>query len=554
MVCEIEEIQLFQDTGVHTYLFKDFMKDSMGLKDVSYKLEIRAETEFKEYLEYIVREMRSSILFLAGYARSTIVSTNYNTKTHQFKKDFANNILGQLGISENHTLANLGSERIKGSEFGKAAINFYNASLLLTSNVKKTVYGDILRRLLPTSKASPSSINLTLASFERLMHVISKEYNLKNIDKKSSKIVTKISQKSTDVKKFITASTERLEIGQEVLGYNLFSEKQTGLNKFTTSNYRGRVQAEQTKYYPKIDASDGTNFMTTAERGNFANLSNASDFLTPANLVYGGKKITCSRGMSNIPVDAVKSFRMAKASMSFDMSRTNYPTRTQSDDITSNVMSSFNVSVGVSRTSILERSVDEEIDSLIDAKVYVGGNSYFVTSNPTPVFKNFKKLKEGGNAKILSIVSDVVPGRFLVQPNSIKSISDLQFSNKKSKIRALVSEKSIDLTEIPPQIKSMMSDSFQTNGNIDPLQNRESRAIIDETQKNIFLIKAHTGFEIGVEGFPDLNKPILQNMSIAESSGSPILAKAYNYEIPELGIVKDKFMPTIYNNLLYIRG
>jgi len=33
-----------------------------------------------------------------------------------------------------------------------------------------------------------------------------------------------------------------------------------------------------------------------------------------------------------------------------------------------------------------------------------------------------------------------------------------------------------------------------------------------------------------------------------------VLAKAYNYEVPELGIVKDKFMPTIYNNLLYVRG
>ena len=36
-------------------------------------------------------------------------------------------------------------------------------------------------------------------------------------------------------------------------------------------------------------------------------------------------------------------------------------------------------------------------------------------------------------------------------------------------------------------------------------------------------------------------------------SGKPLLAKAYNYELPEMGILKDKFMPTIYNNLLYIR-
>jgi len=34
----------------------------------------------------------------------------------------------------------------------------------------------------------------------------------------------------------------------------------------------------------------------------------------------------------------------------------------------------------------------------------------------------------------------------------------------------------------------------------------------------------------------------------------PILGKAMNYEIPELGIVKDNFLATIYNNLIYIRG
>ena len=43
------------------------------------------------------------------------------------------------------------------------------------------------------------------------------------------------------------------------------------------------------------------------------------------------------------------------------------------------------------------------------------------------------------------------------------------------------------------------------------------------------------------------------NMSVLETSG-PILAKAYDYEVPELGIVKDKFAATIYSNLIYIRG
>ena len=38
------------------------------------------------------------------------------------------------------------------------------------------------------------------------------------------------------------------------------------------------------------------------------------------------------------------------------------------------------------------------------------------------------------------------------------------------------------------------------------------------------------------------------------NSNTPILAKGYDYEVPELGIVKDKFAATIYSNLIYIRG
>ena len=57
-----------------------------------------------------------------------------------------------------------------------------------------------------------------------------------------------------------------------------------------------------------------------------------------------------------------------------------------------------------------------------------------------------------------------------------------------------------------------------------------------------------------VDGFADLNRPIEVDMKDASIGVQPLIAKAYNYEVPDLGIVKDKFMPTIYNNLLYVRG
>ncbi len=68
------------------------------------------------------------------------------------------------------------------------------------------------------------------------------------------------------------------------------------------------------------------------------------------------------------------------------------------------------------------------------------------------------------------------------------------------------------------------------------------------------MVKALSGFGKNSKGFIDVHNPIwTQVNSEILSSGRPILTKAYNYELPELGIVKDNFLATIYNNLTYIR-
>lgn len=554
MVCEVEEIQLFQDSGIKTYMLKDFMKDAPGLRQVSYRIEIQAETEFKEYIDFMLQELKKSINFISEYLATSYSPANYNAKNLDFTRKFKNKIFEQLGLSSDQVSANLGSSRIKNSEFGKAAMNFYNGSLLLSSNVDKSIYGEVLKSLLPTGYNSPEKISMVLSSFGKLATSIKKEYNIRNSNKKSDTIVQKISQKKNVIKKFVSTTTEVMNIDVDVLGYNLFSERQTGLNKFTTSTYNSRIRAEKAKYYPDVSANDNTNFMTSIEKSSYASTANAAAFVTPASLVMGGKKITCSRGMNNIDPNDVRRFKLAKSSMAVQAEQTVFPSGISSTALSSNTMSGFNLVIAPPRTSILTRSVVEEIDPLLDAKDYIGSNSYFVTNSPESIYKNFERLSQLADPRILAIVSDVIPGRFLRQNGSIESIADLQFSNKKSKIRSLVSEKKIDLESIPPQIKAMMSNSFQNNPNIDPLKNPESRAIIDETQKNIFLVQAHTGFSVDEDGFPDLNMPTIEEMNGATLNGKPVLARAYNYEVPQLGIVKDKFMPTIYNNLCYIRG
>ena len=553
MVCEIEEIPLFQSTGVKTFMLKDFLDDAPGLYQTAYRIEIKAETEFKEYVEYVLSELEKSIMFLTSYKNSINTPTNYNTNTSEFRKSFRESILLQLGITEDLTSVNLGVDLVKNSQFGTAALNYYNASKLMSASVQKSVYGQIIKSLLPTQMTTPRKINDTVKSFEKIMYTIKKVYNIKDKDSKSSNVASKISSRKNTVKKFVTATTERINIEREALGYNVFSEQQTGLNKLSISSYRQRIGAEQTRYYPSMDVADDTKFMTSVEKSGFMANTNISSYVTPVNLVLGNKRITCSRGMNNMDINAVRQFRMAKSARAIQMQKTLYPSGLANSSFSNNVMGDFNVSVASPVTPILERAVDIEIDPMQDAKNYVGESSFFVTNNPEFILNNFKNLIENIDNRILAIVSDIIPGTFLKQNDSIDSVKELQLSNKTSRLRGLVAEKRINFEEIPPQIKSMMTKSFQNNPDIDPLKNRESRAIIDETQKNIFLVQAHTGFETDSDGFPDLNKPIIQNMDSA-LDGQPLLAKALNYEVPELGIVKDKFMPTIYNNLLYIGG
>jgi hypothetical protein len=553
-ISEIEEIELFQSSGVKTYMIKDFLKQKESLFQVAYRIEIDVSSDFKSYIELVLKQLDDAIKFLSLYSNTIDSPTNYDPTKMEFRRGFKDSILSQLGIREDIRTINLSNDRIKGSDFGKAAIAFYNASLLLNPNVEKSIYSRLLKGLLPTHLTSPENVISITMSFSALRERVDKEYNLKKVFRKSDNNSSKISSTRNSIDKFISQTTSKLDIERETLGYNLFSEKQTGMNKLSSQSYRNRFVSEQAKYYPRMDIADETNFMTPSEKSEFSKMDNMSSFITPANLVLGKKKITTSRGINNMSINDIREFRIAKAARANQKMSTNFPSGLSKAKLSKNIMSDFNITIAKPKTPILERKVDEEIDPLVDAKYYLGDNSFFVTSDPQFIFKNFKRLMRNEDRRILAIVSDVIPRRFLRPKGAIGSIKDLQFSNKNSKIRSIVTEKRISIADIPPQIKSMMTKSFQSNPNIDPLKNRESREMLEETQKNVFLVRALVGFETGEDGFIDLNRPIEVDMKEVQMDGEPMIAKAYNYEVPELGIVKDKFMPTIYNNLLYIRG
>jgi hypothetical protein len=551
LISTIEEVVLFQDKGVKSFMITDNLKSKKSLIETGYRIQIIVHTEFKQYVEYAIKQAESSIVFLNDYLNSLGHESNYDLVKMSFKEEYTSRIMSSIGLPTDISIANVNTPRIRNSNFGKTALSYYNIVNLL-SPMDKKVYSKVLKTILPTNRTSPEVINDFLRNFNSVLESVRYEYlgNRKK-DKKGLKY-SKVDKKiSTNVLEAI--SKEKLKIELETLGYTVFSNR-IGQNMLSASDYKNRLVQEQAKHYPRIEMDDASSFMTKKERDRFARLDNAPAFLTPNALVMGDRKIRTNRGMSNLDINDIREFRLAK-SKRFEQQRSERVQNTSRNNQSLDSLSSLNVVISSPKIGLLKRALDQNIDPLVDSKHYVGTGTDFATNNPLSLAKNFKRIRREEDRRVLSIASDIIPRRFLRNNRSIKSIKEIQFSNPKSIVRKLAIEGTLPIESIPPQVKFMMSKSFNANPNSDPMQNSESREIIEETQKNLFLIQGLAGFRKNRLGFWDVHSPIYKPLNNAAlSSPRPIIAKAYDYEVPELGIVKDNFLATIYNNLIYIRG
>jgi hypothetical protein len=554
-VCEVEEISLFENIGVKTIMVTDNLKEKRSLLKVGYRIEFNVDTDFKEYIDLVMSRLDKSITFMTSYLNQVQTTSFYDSETLTFKKTFADSIMNGLGIAPSLVSSDLGRSQVKSSEFGQAALNYYNGLLLLSANVDREVYGTFLKSVLPTSRTSPSTISETLNSISLVYSRVKKAYFYGNSSSNRDRKFSKVGSVKGIENKLEAFSTESLIIDKEILGYSIFSSTQKGLNKLSTADYKTRFALEQAKYYPSITPDDATGFMTPSERSQFSRIDNAPAFITPIAMMLGDKKVSTNRGMRNMDVDFVRQFRLAKSSRAQRAGSESYPTGVSRGRLSNDIMSEFNIQIGRPQKTLLGRSTEQEIDPLIEVEKYIGDSSTFSTNNPTALLKSFRRILSREDRRVLSIVSDIVPRRFLRQNDAIRSIKQLSMSNPNSLIRRTVTAQAIDLASIPPQVKYMCTQAFAPNPESDPIQNSESSQIIEETQKNLFLVKSLTGFGRDAEGFIDVRQPVYAEMNLdLLSTNGPILAKAFDYEVPELGIVKDNFMATIYSNLIYIRG
>lgn len=552
IVSTVEEISLFQNMGVKSFLITDNLEKTKSLIEVGYRIELFVSTSFDEYIRYVIDLAKKSIKFLTSYLNSLNYSNNYRMKAKEFNPDYTSRTMESLGLSTNLERANLGSNIVKSSEFGQAAISYYNLASLLSADVNKNVYSSVLKAILPTDKTTPDGINSFITNFTSLLESVEFEYTTKSTTSGTGRKYSRVSKGQISADTITAVSKESLGVEQENLGYSVFSDA-PGLNSFSSEGYKRRWALEQAKYYPTIDVEDASSFMTPAERGSFANLSNAASYLTPTSLIMGDVRIKTNRGMNNVNIDEIRQFRLAKSIRQSQQRSSRFPQSVQKNSISPDSLSALNVTIAAPKDALLNRATSQAIDPLIDSRYYVGDSSGFTTNNPLALLKNFKRILSSKDKRVLSITSDIIPRRFLRSKLAINSIKEIQFSNPNSIVRKLAVEQTLPIVSLPPHVKFMMSKAFNPNPQSDPLKNNESREIIEETQKNLFVIKGIIGFEQSSDGFMNVHAPIYEDVHKIPNR-KPVLAKAFNYEVPELGIVKDNFLATIYNNLCYIGG
>lgn len=545
-ISSVSQVNLFNKLSIRTIILTDFLKSQESLEEFGYRISIKIETEFENYLNNILQKLNESASFLSAYSRS--VSQNYDFKKMLFSDEFSKDIYSSLKII-NGSKTDLNSKIIKQSDFGKLAIIFYNASLLLRENVDKNLYTKIMETLIPSSKTNYDKILNLEKSLRDLHDNIVKEYNLNNrLEKNAFK--SKASRKTSN-NNFINKSTdEKIKLEKFVLGYNVFGERDSGFEKVSPQSYVARQIAEQAKYYPSLSANEGGSIMTSAEKSNFSNLDGALGFVTPTSFELGDQTISTSRGMMNISPEKINEFRLAKSVVAHQKNSSQFTTVLPTQNITVGKLASLNITISRPVETILSRNTFEQIDPLIDAKRYLGESSTFITEDINRISNIFNKIKTKEEEAVLSIVSSIVPMKFLEKKSSIKSIRDIQFSNPDSVTRRLITENKIDLKNLPPHVKHMMTKSFVANDKLDALKHKDTREVIKETQTNLFELIATIGFEKDKDGIYDLYRPIERRIDKeVVTMETPMIVKARDFEIPELGIVKDKFAPIVYNNL-----
>ena len=535
------EISHSNANRVITFAIRDFSTIKETVSAVNYRIKIAVHTEFDEYIRFLLKKLDESILFVTRYISSIISSGDY--VNGKFKKSFKKRIYSSLGIDYDSEMRFfLNDEEILNSDFGQIGLNLYNAKLLLDDNESGLVYNHVISRLIPSRNTNLLKMEEVKSDLSKVRTIIQKEFNIRP----PGFGVSKIGQNSVMTIIESDKSNDFLIDNLEPHGYNIFTNEQDGLVRMTIGEYENRFFSEKTRYYQSLGLSEEEKKTSTPEfqRDFQKNVESNRTHLTPIGLVLAEKVMSTENGIFSMDRKSVQEFKAIKASRYIQQQKSDYKSSFKSD-YSAVVAPNFVIANPV--TSITSRSTVENVDPLIDSKYYVGYLSSF--SGPPPDLSNVQK-KDDRKAK--DVIYEMTSVFGIESQLKTKSAKDIAINNPESITNTALSSKSLDIPMVPPQLRAMMTEGFLQSPNMDPLQNLATSAIIEETMANTFMSVKLVGFEMGSDGMLNLSSPIYQPVQASDMASSGLLIKAVESEVSALGMVKDNYSSTIYNNMIIV--
>lgn len=555
LVCTSKELRLFQNLGIKTFLFKDNLANKENIVEIAYTLEISTQTVFLDYIKNNIKKLKGSINFIKRYLNGIRIGKAYNYQSEHYNEKFLRETFSSIGIKYPFVGSNVQSDKatMGQSIFGTASKNIYNSKLLLSNSVSTSIYDQTLLMLLPLKTSNPEQVSKILNDFEVTLGELERLY-LKKKGPSNSRGKSLVSSIKKAQNTLIVKTKDNYEFDDDELGYNIFSNRNS-MPEFTISQMKQRVKSETKRYCRPLDKPGSLPGLKKTEKSKFTNKNSTLGFLTPIGLRDGKNVIDTSRGIFSLSPEEVSVFRMKKSIKSSRKRKNKYTKSVAQNKVGSSAASSFNLSIGKPIKSALTLKRQGEVNPYIDAREFFGDSTTFIVNQQFIKSLGFKKRFKKLNKTNQKVLSRLVPRAFLTQKSKIKSTKEISIKSGESRITKAIFKGSVDIEKIPPQIRSLALQPPPKPSEIDPIKNFKSAGIIEETQMNAFSVRALIGFDRDETGFFNMNSPIYRtlDLNILESD-RPLLVFADNYEVPEIGILKDKVPATIYNRMIYIKG
>ena len=555
IICTSKEIRLFQNLGVKTFLFTDNLFNKENVVELAYTLEVRVQTVFKDYITNNISKLEKSINFVRSYLNQIQNGNLYNHESENYIQSFIKENFGAMGIEYPFVTLDTQQNRdaIGNSSFGTVGKNLYNSKLLLTKAVPLSLYDQTVLDLLPIKTSNPHKVSKVLKDLESTLSDLQKTY-LKTKSSINDRGKTSVSMSKNTTNTLVLHTKENFEFDNDDIGYNIFSNARS-MPEFTISQMKKRVQSESRRYCSALDNPGKLPNLVNNEKAQFTNKSSTFGFLTPIGIKDGKDLLDTSRGIFSLSPEEVNTFRMKKAIKSSAKKANRYTKSVSQNKVGSTAAGTFNLSIGKPIKSALQVKRSGEVDPYVDAKEYFGDSSTFIINKQFSDTDDFKKRFKKLNKTNRKILSRMVPRAFLTNKSKINSTKQLSIKDRDSKISKAILKGAISVDSIPPQIRALALAPPPKPAQNDPIRNFKTAGIIEETQMNVYSIRAMVGFNRDEKGFLNMNSPIFKTLDLSTlDSDRPVLAFADNYEIPEVGLLKDISPATIYNRMIYIRG